>query len=120
MTDEEKGLAVLALYNRQVGRNLSAAATAKEWSKLGKSKKADMVSMYPYEFPSGQDSSVEPIRVYCTTFCNQGHDMKDGKPIGHECYILSPAKLAQEASGIFPDSPMPIEPRRIHPGKRAR
>jgi hypothetical protein len=35
--------------------------------------------------------------TYVTTFCNFPHDLKDGKPIEHECYILRPAMLQMEA-----------------------
>lgn len=34
--------------------------------------------------------------VYCTSFCNQGHNTKNGRPVGHECYILNVALLRME------------------------
>ena len=37
--------------------------------------------------------------IYCTTFCNQGHDVLTGKPVGHECYIIHPEDLYTEAEG---------------------
>jgi hypothetical protein len=37
--------------------------------------------------------------AYVTTFCNFAHNLKTGRPIGHECYILPPKALAQERSG---------------------
>ena len=39
------------------------------------------------------------MSAYCTTYCNKPHDTSDGKPIGHECYILPPAALAAEIAG---------------------
>lgn len=39
----------------------------------------------------------EPI--YCSTFCNFAHRLKDGKPIGHECYVIAPKLLAKERNG---------------------
>lgn len=35
--------------------------------------------------------------VYATTFCNQGHRLRDGKPVGHNCYILDAGVLETEA-----------------------
>lgn len=35
--------------------------------------------------------------VYCTSFCNHGHRLLDGKPVGHECYVLNPKVLRTEA-----------------------
>jgi hypothetical protein len=39
--------------------------------------------------------------IYCTTFCNQGHRMGDGKPVDHECYVLNPAALEAEREGDY-------------------
>lgn len=36
---------------------------------------------------------------YCTTFCNHPHRLSDGKPIGHECYVLPTAALHAEKEG---------------------
>lgn len=36
---------------------------------------------------------------YVSTFCNFAHRLSDGKPIGHECYVLDPHKLKLEAYG---------------------
>lgn len=41
----------------------------------------------------------KPREIYCTTFCNFGHDIHSGRPIGHECYILDPKKLQRERDG---------------------
>lgn len=37
--------------------------------------------------------------VFCTSFCNFGHDLQTGRPISHECYVLSPAALRAERDG---------------------
>jgi hypothetical protein len=37
--------------------------------------------------------------VYATTFCNRGHYMATGRPIGHECRIIPPAALRAEYDG---------------------
>lgn len=34
-----------------------------------------------------------------TTFCNHPHRMSDGKPIGHECFVLPTAMLVAERAG---------------------
>lgn len=41
----------------------------------------------------------ESVAIYCTTFCNFGHRIKDGVPVAHECYILPPAALRAERDG---------------------
>lgn len=33
---------------------------------------------------------------YVTSFCNFPHRMSDGKPIGHECYVIPPRLLKAE------------------------
>jgi hypothetical protein len=35
-------------------------------------------------------------KIFCTSFCNMGHDIQTGKPIGHECYIIPPRLLRLE------------------------
>ena len=37
--------------------------------------------------------------VFATSFCNQGHHLATGRPVGHECYVLPPAALRAERSG---------------------
>lgn len=37
--------------------------------------------------------------IYCTSFCNFGHDVLTGRPVGHECYVLHPEDLRIEARG---------------------
>ena len=61
--------------------------------------------------------------IYCTSFCNQGHRIRDGVPIDHECYVLPPAALAAERSGDVAkaldilDEQRPR--RRAHPGRKS-
>ena len=38
-------------------------------------------------------------QIYATSFCNQGHYLKTGRPVDHECYILPPAMLEAERAG---------------------
>lgn len=41
--------------------------------------------------------------IYCTSFCNFGHRLKDGKPVEHECYIIPPELLRLERAGNTDD-----------------
>lgn len=60
--------------------------------------------------------------VYCTSFCNHGHNMVTGKPVGHECYVLSPSALRVERLGNVKRATELLEAyfkrygRRIHRG----
>lgn len=56
--------------------------------------------------------------VYCTSFCNRGHSLEDGKPIDHECYVLTIEGMMAEERGDY--SFQPFRTSRIHPGKKAR
>ena len=38
---------------------------------------------------------------YVTTFCNFAHNVKTGRPLGHECYVLPPAALRAEMAGDY-------------------
>jgi hypothetical protein len=38
-------------------------------------------------------------RIYCTSYCNHGHRLSDGKPVNHMCYILPPKALQLERDG---------------------
>lgn len=59
-------------------------------------------------------------QTFCTTFCNQAHRLSDGRPVGHECYILNPESLAAEREGRFEDiAHMIQQPRQISPGVKA-
>jgi hypothetical protein len=40
-------------------------------------------------------------RIFCTSFCNHGHRLSDGKPIDHECYVLNPKALEAERAGNY-------------------
>lgn len=42
---------------------------------------------------------MEPHFRFLTCFCNQVHNLENGFPIGHECYILKPEILQKEAAG---------------------
>ncbi len=39
------------------------------------------------------------VKIYCSSYCNQGHKLSDGKPINHECYILPVKALEAERAG---------------------
>jgi len=39
--------------------------------------------------------------IYCTTYCNFGHDVETGEPIDHECITIPPAALQAEMDGDF-------------------
>lgn len=36
------------------------------------------------------------MQTYCTTFCNQPHDLATGKPVDHNCFVLNKAVLKVE------------------------
>lgn len=38
-------------------------------------------------------------KIYCTTYCNQGHRLDNGKPVQHGCFILPPAAIEAERAG---------------------
>ena len=40
---------------------------------------------------------------YVTTFCNFPHDLRDGVPWNHECYVIPPRLLELEKD--YPDDP---------------
>ncbi len=39
------------------------------------------------------------MSTYCTSYCNGYHRLSDGKPVGHQCYILPPEALRLEREG---------------------
>lgn len=39
--------------------------------------------------------------IYCTSYCNFGHDLRTGRPIGHECHIIPPSALQAERDGDY-------------------
>lgn len=56
--------------------------------------------------------------VYATSFCNFGHDLRTGRPVGHECEILPPAALRAEREGDVPRSIEILEQHRRRYGRR--
>lgn len=57
--------------------------------------------------------------IYCTTFCNFGHRLSDGKPVGHECYVLPTEALHAERNGDFDKAKEVMglwTKRRVHKG----
>lgn len=59
--------------------------------------------------------------VYCTTYCNKGHDTQDGKPVGHVCYVLPPKAIEAERADNISLALALIEqaqPLPMHQGKR--
>ena len=64
-------------------------------------------------------------RIYVTTYCNHAHDVRDGKPIAHECHVLPVAALEAEMRGDVAQAieilaATPSSERRVHKGKRSR
>ncbi len=60
-------------------------------------------------------------KVYCTTYCNRGHRVKDGVPVGHECYVLPAEAIRLEREDDFKGAIAAIEaarPLRPHRGAR--
>lgn len=45
------------------------------------------------------EATMNKTKIYCTTFCNQGHRVDTGRPVGHECHILRPEALRLEMAG---------------------
>jgi hypothetical protein len=58
-------------------------------------------------------------RIYCTSFCNFGHRVLDGKPVGHECYVLPPAALKAEMHGEYEEAIRLLEAEVVGPEKHA-
>lgn len=58
--------------------------------------------------------------IYCSSYCNHGHDKKDGKPVGHECVIIPPRSLLAESLGNYELAILILQTtrRRVHKGKR--
>lgn len=59
--------------------------------------------------------------IYCTSYCNFGHRMRDGAPVGHECYVLPPVALRLEREGDIPGATRILEeakPLKPHSGAR--
>ena len=96
-------------------------ANAMRMDKAYAAMQARQSSMTPAGALSAAIRSVKPSAqtFYVTTFCNSSHNLKTGRPIGHECYILDPRKLALEAEGRINEikGGMPLEPRRLVRGR---
>lgn len=59
--------------------------------------------------------------TYCTSYCNHGHDVATGKPVGHACYVLPPRALQLEREGNIEAAIEAIQaakPLRPHRGMR--
>ncbi len=56
--------------------------------------------------------------IFCTSHCNHGHRLSDGKPIDHECFIIPPKALEAERSDDFETAIAIIEakPMKTHGG----
>jgi hypothetical protein len=44
-------------------------------------------------------SRMSASGIYCTSYCNHGHRVRDGKPVAHECIVIPPKALALEIAG---------------------
>lgn len=60
------------------------------------------------------------VRVYCTSYCNRGHRLKDGVPVGHECRIIPASALRAEREGKVAEALEILQNSRtiIHKGVR--
>jgi hypothetical protein len=45
--------------------------------------------------------ALEAEVIYCTTYCNRGHVVQTGRPVGHECRVIPPKALRAEIDGDF-------------------
>ncbi len=54
---------------------------------------------------------------YVTTFCNRAHRLRDGGPIGHECFVLDAHKLREESAGKRVEGNMIKQPARVVRGR---
>jgi len=57
-----------------------------------------MATFNKQPLPKGRATEV---KIYCSTYCNHGHNVKTGRPIGHECMKIPPAALRAEMDGDF-------------------
>jgi hypothetical protein len=55
---------------------------------------------------------------YVTTFCNHPHRVADGKPVGHQCYVLPPGGLRAERDGDFEQAQLLFrrKKKKVHDG----
>lgn len=64
----------------------------------------------------------KPLYAYVTTYCNFAHRMADGKPIGHECYVLPPEALRLECEDKFNEAIAVLQaakPMQVHRGVKS-
>ncbi len=64
-------------------------------------------------------ASKSETGVYLTSFCNQGHEIRTGKPVEHECYVLVPAAIRAEMDDKVTEylaSGAPVHHGRVHKG----
>lgn len=57
--------------------------------------------------------------VFCTSFCNFGHRLADGKPVGHQCFVLPTEALEAERQGDIDKAYQVLSAwkhRRVHHG----
>lgn len=45
--------------------------------------------------------ALEAEAIYLTTYCNKGHVVRTGRPVGHECRVIPPKALRAEIDGDF-------------------
>jgi hypothetical protein len=50
--------------------------------------------------------------IYCTTYCNHGHEVETGEPVDHECITIPPEALAAEIDGDFDKAARLMQPAR--------
>jgi len=75
--------------------------------------------MLATESPQCYAGRMTASNIYATTYCNQGHRTSDGKPVGHECYVLPPRALELEMAGDYEGAQHEIQARKplaVHRG----
>jgi len=45
--------------------------------------------------------ALEAEAIYCTTYCNRGHVVRTGRPVGYCCRVIPPKALRAEMAGDF-------------------
>jgi hypothetical protein len=49
----------------------------------------------------GRMTQSKKRAIYCTTYCNFGHYVDNGRPVKHECRVIPPAALKAEMAGDY-------------------
>lgn len=62
------------------------------------------------------------MSIYCTSYCNKGHDTFTGMPVEHECIRIPPEALSMEMRGCILTAVsiierMPDSAKRLHRGR---